>query len=51
METKELRKQRRKARRKAAQKIKHRMEISHTVSSLLGLALSALSLMHVYHIT
>lgn len=48
--TKQERKQRRKARRKAVAKIKHRMEVSRTVSSFLGFVMSALSLLHVYHI-
>lgn len=48
---KKLKKQQRKARRKAEARIKHRMEISRTLTSLLGFVMSALSLLHVYHIT
>lgn len=48
---KKLKRARKKARLKATAKIKHRMEISRTVSSLLGFVMSALSLLHVYHIT
>lgn len=39
-----------KARRKAEAKIKHRMEISRTLTSFLGFVMSALSLLHVYHV-